>query len=368
MRLIQDSETLKTYGDVYRLWQGIPSVEVTPGGRIFVTFYSGGKEEGTGNYCLLVESRDGGEHFSPPIAVIATDPASRCFDPCLWTDPLGRLWLTCNEAPSGKTVGFICSEPDRDTLVFSEPVLIGGKVMMNKPMVTRRGDWLFPVAVWQTSLKAGVGICPSDDPDSRPFVYRSRDEGRSFQRLGGPVVEDRSYDEHMLLEKRDGTLVLYSRTKYGIAKSVSKDGGETFSPGVDSGIPGPSSRFFIRELPSGAWLLINHVNFTKRNNLAALISFDEGETWQGPLMLDERAAVSYPDAAFLPDGTVIAVYDRERGCFKQSEAEALASAREILLCRFDPADIPGGKAVNPASFFRRVVNKLTVYQGPDLFS
>ena len=364
MRLILDPKALRPYGDAFRLWQGIPSVEVTHGGRIFVTFYSGGRSEEAGNFCLLVESRDGGMTFSPPVAVVAPDLASRCFDPCLWTDPRGRLWWTVNEAPAGKTVGYICDSPDRDPLVFSAPVVIGGEVMMNKPTVTRSGDWLFPVAVWSEGLKNPF---PSAARDRRPFVYRSRDEGRTFQRLSGPVVEDRSYDEHMLLEKKDGTLVLYSRTKYGIAKSISRDGGETFSPGADSGIPGPSSRFFIRALPSGAWLMINHVNFTKRNNLAALISFDEGETWQGPLMLDERPSVSYPDAALMPDGSVLAVYDRERGCFKPSEADALASAREILLCRFFPEDIPGGKATRPGSFFRRVVNKLTVYQGPDLF-
>ncbi|MBQ3866776.1 MAG: exo-alpha-sialidase [Clostridia bacterium] len=363
MRLLTSPEALRAYGDAYRLWQGIPGVEVTPGGRIFVTFYSGGKAEAFGNFCLLLESRDEGASFSPPIAVIENGASSRAFDPCLWLDPRGRLWWTFNLQPEGETWAYICDDPDGEHLVFSGPRRIGGEVMMNKPLVTRSGDWLFPVAVWPKGLRSPW---ESAADDTGPFVYRSRDGGESFQRLGCPRVADRSYDEHMLLEKKDGTLVMYSRTKYGIAKAESSDGGVHWSEGKDSGIPGPSSRFFIRALPSGAWLLINHVDFTRRNNLAALLSFDEGETWQGPLMLDERPSVSYPDAALMPDGSVLAVYDRERGCFKNTEREALSSAREILACRFRPEDVPTG-VPGPGSFLRRTVNKLTVYEGPDLF-
>ena len=54
--LITDKTALLPYGTTKRLWQGIPSVEVTRGGRIFLTFYSGGTKEELGNYCLLIKS------------------------------------------------------------------------------------------------------------------------------------------------------------------------------------------------------------------------------------------------------------------------------------------------------------------------
>lgn len=56
---ITDKNKLKEYGKEYRLWQGIPGIEVTKKGRIFSTFYSGGVMEEIGNYAVLLKSDDG---------------------------------------------------------------------------------------------------------------------------------------------------------------------------------------------------------------------------------------------------------------------------------------------------------------------
>ena len=90
--LITNQEILKNHVASKCLWHGIPSIEVTKKGRIFLTFYSGGVREGFGNFVLLVKSEDG-VHFSDPVAV-CYEEGHRCFDPCVWIDPLGRLWLT----------------------------------------------------------------------------------------------------------------------------------------------------------------------------------------------------------------------------------------------------------------------------------
>ena len=93
--LIYDNELLKKYYSSKRLWQGIPSIEVTKNGRIFLTFYSGGTKEEVGNFSLIVKSDDG-ENFSEPI-VVTFKENHRCFDPCIWIDPQGRLWWTWSE-------------------------------------------------------------------------------------------------------------------------------------------------------------------------------------------------------------------------------------------------------------------------------
>lgn len=51
--LITDRKILQSYGTTKRLWQGIPGIEVTKKGRIFLCFYSGGTREEIGNYVLL---------------------------------------------------------------------------------------------------------------------------------------------------------------------------------------------------------------------------------------------------------------------------------------------------------------------------
>ena len=65
--LITDKTILARFNTENRLWQGIPGIEVTSGGRIFSTFYSGGTKEDLGNYSVLVMSDDG-VNFSEPVA------------------------------------------------------------------------------------------------------------------------------------------------------------------------------------------------------------------------------------------------------------------------------------------------------------
>ena len=52
--IITNAEQLKKYETATRLWQGIPGVERTKKGRIFVTWYSGGEVEQLGNYSLEI--------------------------------------------------------------------------------------------------------------------------------------------------------------------------------------------------------------------------------------------------------------------------------------------------------------------------
>ena len=266
--LFTDRISLEKFSIDKRLWQGIPSIEVTKKGRIFLTYYSGGTKEEIGNYCILSKSDDG-EYFSD-IAITYLE-GHRCYDPCLWIDPLGRLWFTWGIAPDHAVWASVCDDPDSDELVWSEPRIVGQEVMMNKPTVLSSGDWLFPIAIWDlVGLFGGPnGVVDasgkqSDQSERLAFVYRSVDNGATFERLGGSSVPQRSFDEHMVLELEDGRLAMYVRTKYGIGVSYSNDKGITWTEGDDSGLGGPCSRFFIRRLKSGRILLINHYNNTGR--------------------------------------------------------------------------------------------------------
>ena len=229
--------------------------------------------------------------------------------------------------------------------------------MLNKPAVTRDGKWLLPAAVWAENV-CPTGYGYKEEKEDGAFVWESTDGGGSFLRRGKAVVPDRSFDEHMLVERRDGTLRMYVRTHYGIGMADSADGGKTFSEGRDSGLSGPDSRFYIGRLRSGRLLLVNHVDFKKRDHLTALLSEDDGETWPYRLLLDERENISYPDAAEGEDGSLYIVYDRERGYYKQSLAAMKASAREILMARIREEDILAGRIVSEGSRLKEVVSRL----------
>lgn len=363
--LITDKEKLKKYTAENRIWQGISSIEVTKKGRIFVTFYSGYIKEHFGNYVLLIKSDDDGKTFSDPIAVAYKDENHRCYDPVLWIDPLGRLWFIWALLPANGVYASVCDDPDADELVWSTPRKIGNDVMMCRPTVLSTGEWLFPIAVWRR------GLVPHIWPETRipdcetgAFVYKTTDNGETFTKLGGARVEGRGFDEHMTLELPDGRLRLFARTGYGIGASDSYDRGKTWGTSFNTGYGGPCSRFHITRLSSGRLLLINHYNYTSRNNLYAMLSEDEGKTWKYKLLLDERNEVSYPDAVER-NGYIYITYDRERGGFMGSFAAAYSKAREILVAKITEDDIIEG-TLKSDGYLKCVASKLGRYCRDDV--
>jgi hypothetical protein len=344
------------YHALARLWQGIPSVERGSDGCFYATWYSGGKTEDPDNYTLVVRSTDEGQSWSEPILVIDPPDKVRAFDPNLWTDPRGRLWLFWAqswELFDGR-VGVwwsVCDDPGAATPRWSAPQRLAHGIMLNKPTVLSTGEWLFPVGLWRSSAwlapdAAGLQAHPELDGERFSNVYVTRDEGSTFALLGRADVPRRVFDENMIVERRDGSLWMLVRTDNGIGESVSTDRGATWSPGRDTGFGGPNSRFFIRRLQSGALLLVNHVDFSGRNNLTALLSDDDGQTWPHRMLLDGRKDVSYPDGFQAPDGTIHIIYDRER-----------YGAREILLASFTEADVRAGQPATAACRLQHLVSR-----------
>ena len=78
----------------------------------------------------------------------------------------------------------------------------------------------------------------------------------------------------------------------------------------------------------------------------AFISDNDGKTWSGGLMLDERTGVSYPDGVQSPDGTIYIIYDYNRHTDK-----------EILLATFTEEDVVQGKCVSEKARLRVLINK-----------
>ena len=358
------------FQDSYRRWQGIPSIEVSKKGKIFIDFYSGQDAEVGGNILVLCTSTNGGQSFHSCSTVVEhPDKECRIYDPNLWIDPLGRLWMTYNQAKgfndgrSGVWAA-ICEQPDQEPLVWSSPRRIANGIMMNKPLVTSKGEWLFPCAIWCDTS----GSIPTErhglEDEQFSNVYASDDNGNHFTLRGHADIPNRSFDEHMLVEKKDGSLWMLVRTFDGIGESFSFDDGRTWTPGRKSHIDGPCSRFHIRRLRSGRLLLINHYNFHQRidindimrqgnvkvwkgrSHLTALLSEDDGATWPYSLLLDEREEVSYPDAVECDDGYIYVTYDHER-----------VTQREILMARFTESDILKGIITSPGGRLKILVNK-----------
>ncbi|GAA3406832.1 sialidase family protein [Paenibacillus hodogayensis] len=339
------------YAAKSRKFQGIPTIERAPGGRLWAAYYSGGDGEGPDNYVVLVHSGDDGRTWSVPWLVIDPPGKVRAFDPCLWIDPLGRLWLCWAqsfEMYDGRcgVWASLLDDPDEPDGIWSAPRRIANGIMMNKPTVLRSGEWLFPTAVWAVQWAIRLSGMDSLPEERFSNVYVSTDQGESFALRGQANVPNRFFDEHMIVEHEDESLRMLVRTTYGIGESHSTDKGLTWSRGKPTRLGGPNSRFYIRRLRSGRLLLVNHYGFNGRSHLTAQVSEDDGMTWTEGLLLDERENVSYPDGTEAADGTIYIIYDRERKL-----------DMDILMAVFKEEDVLAGRCVTPGARLKVAVDK-----------
>jgi len=328
-----------------RAFQGIPSMAVTPGGRLWANWYAGVTPgEDQNNYVVLSTSGDGGKSWQD---VLVIDPDGdgpvRTFDPELWMAPDGRLrvfWAQTvgHEATVGGVWCIEIANPESDRPACGKPARLTDGVMMCKPIVLSSGEWVLPASTWRQT-----------DHSARMVV--SADAGKTWSIRGGCQVpkDVRAFDEHMFVERKDGSLWLLVRTKYGIGESVSTDRGATWPELAPSDIAHPSARFFISRLKSGNLLLVKHGPIgqkTGRSHLTAFVSRDDGKTWGGGLLLDERTNVSYPDGQETADGIIRIIYDYSR-----------TGDRHILMAAFREEDAAAGKAITDAVRLRHLVSE-----------
>ncbi len=366
------------YAASTRVFQGIPGLARAPGGRLWATWYGGGTDEGPENYVMLATSADDGRTWSELRAVI--DPAGpvRAYDPTLWTDPQGRLWWFYAQSYrwwDGRAGVWATTtdDPQNANPRWSAPRRLADGIMMNKPTVLRNGDWLFPISIW--TQQPAKNVAPDDRRHVPPeqlkwdaaqvgaHVYRSRDRGATLTRIGTVKIPDPQFDEHMLVERKDASVWLLARNQLGIAESASRNGGAAWADAKPATIPHVASRFFIRRLRSGNLLLVKHnpqldtqwlqqkktANpLHQRSHLTAYLSADDGKTWRGGLLLDERLGVSYPDGDEAEDGRIFLIYDSSR-----------KGDKEILLAVFTEADILAGKIDTARSSLRLRVHQAT---------
>ena len=339
------------YQDEARRGAMIIGMDRTPRGRIWACWTGTG--DNAESYFILATSDDDGTTWSKPRVVIDPKdtpgkPPLRSLVGNLWCDPTGRLWLFFDQSLGvfdGRAGDWFitCDNPDAAEPVWSQPVRFADGCTLNKPTVLKNGEWLLPVSLWHRQH-----IIPSlfkeeyQELDSQRMahVYISTNQGKSWTRRGGVVIPKTDFDEHTIVERRDGQLWMLARTLYGVAESFSSDAGRTWSEPQPSAIKNVSARMFIRRLASGRLLLVKNgptdQRLPGRSHMSAFLSDDDGKTWSGSLLLDERSGVSYPDGFQSPDGLIHILYDRNR----HTDAE-------ILLAKFRETDVLAGKFVSP---------------------
>ena len=355
------------YSDVSRTWEGIPGIERTAKGRLWITWYSGDTAEGgMDNYGLAATSANDGKTWGSPALVYQGPKGTRIGDPLPWIDPKGRLWIFYSQHTADKNVqsgtfAIRTDNPDSASPKWSEPRLIGeAGILFGKPLV-RSSGWIAPFFI------NGRPQWIDKTGGNETGTLISRDEGESWQWLGGTTIAKdlRNFGEATLAERKDGSLAMFIRTQKGLYQSDSKDGGEHWTDAVPMpGFDGPVTRAHVRRLASGAWLMVYHdaVKNAKgtygRERLTAWLSDDEGRSWPNKLVVDERNRVSYPDSVQSADGRIFITYDHGR---------YEAGEKELLVSILREEDIRAGKIVSKDARLKLTVNRALGYgNGPEL--
>ncbi len=358
----------ETYAEEDRMWQGLPTIAVTPGGRMWCAWQTGDSVEGSAgsnNYDVLYYSDDMGKTWSEDYMIWdVPDDSIRLTDPRLFYDQYGKLWLVLIRGGLNGVYAMQIMNPDCDDpateLEVGEPIAWMRDPPAHRPTILSNGYWITPVEVSTDAQK--TYICNPDDENGR---YRWTTNTQQAAITAYP--DDKSYGEAQIIELEDGRLMMLSRLPGdcggGMEISYSTDYGATWSAyQADNGVPyiTPNSKFHIQRLESGAILLITHATTDDREQLAAYLSYDDGETWPYMLMLDDtdirgnwrNYGVSYPEAAAQQgeNGEIYIVYDAGR-----------YELKEIRMCIITEEDIKAGKPVSEYCSMRMSVSKLGGY-------
>lgn len=122
-------------------------------------------------------------------------------------------------------------------------------------------------------------------------------------------------DEPALLRTRTGRLIMMMRNdseRDGLFQSVSDDDGKTWTPPIETLVPGLAVPCSLLELPSGTILCIYGLRRDPAG-IHVVASHDNGETWDithRRVLRDDfpNFDCGYPSSVLMSDGRIFTVY------------------------------------------------------------
>jgi predicted neuraminidase len=315
------------------------SITELDNGDLYVVYY-GGQGEYEGDTAVFGSRLAlGSDRWTTP-KIIADTPGRSEGNAAIWQAPDGVVWLfyVTNYGPtwSSARIKFKQSRvgahswSDSDVLAF-EP----GSMVRGRPIVLNNGDYLLPVYHETGDDRERTAN------DTCSYFFRYDPKTRSWSE-SNRIMSPNGNDQPAPVQITDDYLVAYCRPGGNfepdpnrfVIRSESRDGGRTWSAGVDTEFPNPNSAIDFIKLSNGHLLLVyNNTNVGDRMPLTAAISTDGDKSYPHRRNIINKPGdtAAYPVAIQTRDGKIHVVYtSQERQVVNRAVFEESAILNHAL--------------------------------------
>lgn len=292
------------------------SIEELANGDLYIVYY-GGAGEYEGDTAVFGSRRAKGTSTWTPPRRIADTPDRSDGNGVIWQEPGGPVWLfyvvRYGDTWSDSIIKYKLSHDNAHTWTDSDVLTFErGMMVRSQPIQLTGGDILLPIYHETGHDKEVVG-----QQSASLFARRNKTTGQwSFtnkvhSRLGNiqPSVVACD-DQHLLAFCRRGGG--YGHMPDGfMVRTESRDGGQTWSAGVDTEYPNPNSAVDLIRLRNGHLVLIYNDSFEgERMPLTMRVSTDSGQTWPHVRNIVNKPGntAAYPFIIEAADGRIHGVY------------------------------------------------------------
>jgi len=291
------------------------SITQLDNGDLYLAYYGGDGEYEPGTAVYGMRNTEAG--WSKP-ETLAQDPFYSVGNPVVWQAPDGLVWLFYVVRP-GETwsTSRIAAKVSNDgARTWSDSTVISweeGTMVRSQPLALRDGNYLLPV-YRETGHDTEI-----TGPDTASLFLLFDPNKQTWSRSN--LVPSRMGNlQPASVELDDGTLVAYCRRGGDyepgddgyIVRTESRDGGRTWSAGVETEFPNPNAAVDLLKLQSGTLLLVYNHSMSERTPLATAFSTDGGKTFRrGPNVAEGGESFAYPYARQTRDGKIHVVYTTE---------------------------------------------------------
>lgn len=271
-------------------------------------FYAGsGEDHGPARVSGLI-SRDGGRTWQGKYTLVENDGGCNVMEVNFMRLKDGRIAL------------FYCQKntESTDCRVMMRSSSDEGKTFTNPKQLSPDGKYTGLTNGRSIRLKSGRILLEAwENEDS--YCCISDDEGETWRDSKRVKPAKGGCWEPACIELKDGRVMMLMRTGLGGQyKSLSSDGGESWSEPVPTALEGTAAPVSISRIPATGDLLAvwNHnPGAAKRNPFTAAVSKDEGETWVNMKNIedDPNDAWAYPAVTWVDNRALLTYFNYSGG-------------------------------------------------------